>query len=262
MVAFARTGMLQTSGVDADERTAADRDRVCRVYDDGAPLVDRLRVVRDLMAREDALSFVPTVEAFLARHDPAAFGAEERTVFAEVQASAGAREQVVRLVEQLDTSTLRIELAHLAERFGWMTPEDFRGLAVDGVRQLLARTLTSELVDVTCEITKHEAVGDAFHSADLPDGLFRRAEGLRLVTCLAPPDPALNARLLAALDDRDESVRAWAAYALSRRLPLDDATRVFLAHRAEDESAEVRERVRWMLRVEERPSEPLRQARR
>ena len=28
------------------------------MYDDGAPLVDRLRVVRDLMAREDALSFV------------------------------------------------------------------------------------------------------------------------------------------------------------------------------------------------------------
>jgi hypothetical protein len=254
--------MVQTSSVGVDERTAADRDRVCRMYDDGAPLVDRLRVVRDLMAREDALSFVPTVEAFLARHDPAAFSAEERTVFAEVQASAGAREQVVRLVEQLDASALRIELAHLAKRLGWITPEDFRGLAVDGVRRLLARTLTSELVDVTCEITKHEAVGDAFHSADLPDDLFRHAEGLRLVTCLAPPDPALNARLLAALDDRDESVRAWAAYALSRRLPLDDATRVFLAHLVDDESTEVRERVRWMLRADERPSDSLRHARR
>jgi hypothetical protein len=260
--AFARTGMVQTSGVGADERTTADRDRVCRVYDDGAPLVDRLRVVRDLMAREDALSFVPTVEAFLARHDPAAFDAEERAVLAEVQASAGAREQVLRLVDQLDASALRFELAHLAERLGWMVPEDLRRLAVDDVRQLLVRTLTSELVDVTCEITKHEAVGDAFHSADLPDDLFRDAEGLRLVTCLAPPDQALNARLLAALDDRDESVRAWAAYALSRRLPLDDATRVFLAHRIDDESAEVRGRLRWMLRVEERPSEPLRQARR
>ena len=260
--AFARTGMVQTSGVGADERTAADRDRVCRVYDDGAPLVDRLRVVRDLMAREDALSFVPTVETFLARHDPAAFGAEERAVFVEVQASAGARAQVMRLVDQLDASALRIELAHLAERLGWMRPEDFRGLAVGDVRQLLARSLTSELVDVTCEITRHEAVGDAFHSADLPDDLFRHAEGLRLVTCLAPRDPALNARLLAALDDRDDSVRAWAAYALSRRLPLDDATRASLAHRTDDESAEVRERLRWMLRAEERSSEPLRQARR
>jgi hypothetical protein len=219
-------------------------------------------VVRDLMARENALSFVPTVDAFLARHDPATFGAEERAVYAEVQGSAGAREQVLRLVEQLNVSALRIEVANLAARLGWMTPDDFRRIAVDGVRQLLASTLTSELVDVTCEITKHEPVGDAFHSADLPDHLFRRAEGLRLVTCLASPDPALNARLLAALDDGDESVRAWAAYALSRRLPLDDATRARLAPRLEDESAEVRERVRWIFRAQQRTLEPARQARR
>ena len=49
------------------------------MYDDGAPPVDRLRVVRDLMAREDALSFVPTVEAFLARHDPASCPAGPHT---------------------------------------------------------------------------------------------------------------------------------------------------------------------------------------
>ena len=260
--AFARTGMVQTSGVGSNERGRTDRDLVCRVYDDSAPLVDRLRVVRDLMAREDVLSFVPTVEAFLARQEPATFDAEERAVFAEVRGNVGARGQVLRLVEQLDVSALRIEIAQLAEWLGWMTPEAFRRLAVDGVRQLLARPLTSELVDVTCEITKHEPVGDAFRSADLPDPLFQKAEGLRLVACLAPPDPALNARLLAALEDRDESVRAWAAYTLSHRLPLDDATRALLAPRLDDESAEVRERVRWIFRAQERPSvPPLRQSR-
>jgi len=260
--AFVHTGMVQVSGLSRADPAASDRDLVCRLYDDGAPLVDRLRVVRNIMAREDALSFVPTVEAFLAEHDPATFRAEERAAFAEVQRSDGARAEVLHLVEQLDVSALRIELAHLAERLGWMTREEFRLLATDGVRRLLARRLTSELVDVTCAITQHEPVGDAFRSADLPDILFQRAEGLRLVACLAPPDPALNARLLAALDDGDESVRAWAAHALTRRLPLDDATLLELASRVDDESPDVRERVRWILAAQARPSEPLRHAHR
>ena len=245
--AFAHTGMVQVAGLSPADPAAGDRDLVCRLYDDGAPLVDRLRVARNLMAREDALSFVPTIEAFLAKQNPAAFDAEERAAFAEVQRSDRARAEVLRLVQQLDVSALRIELAHLAERLGWMTPEEFRLLAADGVGQLLARRLTSELVDVTCAITQHEPVGDAFRSADLPDPLFQRAEGLRLVACLSPPDPALNPRLLAALDDGDESVRAWAAYALTRRVPLDDATLSALASRPEDDSADVRQRVHWIL---------------
>src|SRR2546428_219070 len=255
-------GMVRVSGLSRADSAAGDRDVVCRLYDDGAPLVDRLRVVRNIMARENALSFLPMVEAFLAEHDPATFGAEERAAFAEVQRSDGARAEVLRLVEQLDVSALRIELAQVAERLGWMTPEEFRLLASDGVRQLLARRLTSELVDVTCAITQHEPVGRAFRSADLPDVLFQRAEGLRLVACLAPPDPALNVRLLAALDGGDESVRSWAAYALTRRLPLDDATLFDLASRADDESADVRQRLRWILAAQAQPSEPVRHAHR
>jgi hypothetical protein len=251
--AFARTGMTQVSGLAPDDPGAGDHDLICRLYDDDARLVDRLRVVRDLMSREDALSFVPTVQAFLSAHDPATFGPKERTVFADIQAADDARAEVLRLVEQLDVSALQIELAHLAERLGWMSREKLRILAANGVRELLARRLTSELVDVTCAITQHEPVGKLFRSADLPGLLFERAEGLRLVACLAPPDPAVNSRLLAALDDHDESVRSWAAYALTRRLPLDDPTLRELASRANDESVDVSTRVRWIL-AQARPS--------
>lgn len=259
--AFARTGMTQVSGLAPDDLGAGDHDLMCRLYDGDTPLVDRLRVVRDLMSREDALSFVPTVETFLSEHDPARFRAKERAVFAEVQATDGARADVLRLVQQLEVSALQIELAHLAERLGWMSREKLRVLAANDVRELLARRLTSELVDVTCAITQHEPVGTLFRSADLPSLLFERAEGLRLVTCLAPPDPALNARLLAALDDQDESVRSWAAYALTRRVPLDDATLAALASRADADSPDVHARVRWILGAQARP-QPSRHARR
>jgi|SRR5579862_6453496 len=260
--AFARTGVVQVSGLGPADPAAGDRDLVCRLHDNDAPLVDRLRVVRDLLARDDALSFIPTVETFLAEHDPVTFRGEERAAFAAAQRSDGARAEVLRLVEQLDASALRIELAHVAERLGWMSPDELRLLAADGVRRLLERRLTAELADVTCAITQHTPVGGAFRSADLPDMLFQRAEGVRLVACLGPPDPALNARLLAALNDGDESVRSWAAYALTHRLPLDDTTLSELASRTDDESADVRERVRWILAAQERQPEPVRQARR
>src|SRR2546428_11243565 len=110
----------------------------------------------------------------------------------------------------------------------------------DGGRQPLVRRLTSELVDVTCAITQHEPVGGAFRSADLPDVLFQRAEGLRLVACLAPPDPALNVRLLASLDGGDQSVRSGAADALTRRPPLDDPTLFSLSFHPDAEFADLR----------------------
>src|SRR2546422_873700 len=97
--AFVHTGMVQVSGLSRADSAAGDRDLVCRLYDDGAPLVDRLRVVRNIMARENALSFLPMVEAFLAEHDPATFGAEERAAFAEVQRSDSARAEVLRSEE-------------------------------------------------------------------------------------------------------------------------------------------------------------------
>jgi hypothetical protein len=51
-------------------------------------LVDRLGVVRDLMAREDALSFVPTRRAFLATQIRPRSDAKERAVIAETSSAA------------------------------------------------------------------------------------------------------------------------------------------------------------------------------
>lgn len=253
LAAFDRTDLVQATGLRPTERGAADRALVCRVYDDARSVRERLDVVRTMVERPDFLSFVPTIEVFFNRHPPDGFRHGERDRFAEIQENAGARAQVLDLVRDLQVSAVKMEIAHLARQLDWMSREAFHALAVDGARELLGQPLTSEVVDIMCEITKHETIGGEIRSQELPDRLFRDAEGIRLLDCLAPTDPRVTPRFLPGLRVPDEATRLWAAYALSRRLPLPDEVLRDLATLADDASPAMRARVDWVLRVQRRP---------
>jgi hypothetical protein len=203
------------------------------------------------MSREDFLAFLPTLEVFLDRHQPRDLDAASRAVFAEIQGLDTPRERVLGLVRDLNVSALKLELAQVSLQIGWMTAEELWRVAVDGARQLLARPLTSEVTDVICEIAKGVNLGDEFVVDDLPSGVFQVAEGVRLVDCLHPADERVNAPLMAALDSADPALRLWAAYALSRRLPLDDQTLTQLARYLDDPLPDLRERVRWSFRAQD-----------
>ena len=248
--AFRETDLTQASGLRRDEAGAADRDAICSLYDERRSVPDRLRIARGLMSRPDLLAFVPTLETVLARHPPDGFQGEARALFGQLQGLDAARERVLGLFRELDVSALKLELAHFALEMRWITHADLRRTAVDGARQLLARPLTSESVDILCTIAQHEDLSDEFTSRDFSKSLFDLPEGLRLVDCLHPTDERINARLTAALDSSDSALRLWAAYVLSRRLPLDDHTLVRLAAYLNDPLPDLRERVRWSFRAQ------------
>ncbi|HLY39483.1 MAG TPA: hypothetical protein VKU61_15670 [Candidatus Binatia bacterium] len=248
--AFHTTALAQAVGVAPSDPGSSDRAAICALYDDGASVLDRLRIARAVMSRDDFLTFVPTLEVFLQRHPPEKLDAASRVVLADIRGFAAARERVLALVRDLDVSALKLELADFSFQMGWMTADDVRRVAVDGARLLLARPLTSDVTDVMCEITAHVGLGDGFRLEDLRPGVFAGAEGVRLVDCLHPADERVNAPLIAALDAEDPSLRVWAAYALSRRLPLDAPTLTRLASYLDDPLLDVRERVRWSFRAQ------------
>ena len=250
LAAFRGTGLVQETGLTRDEPAAADRDAICRLYDERESVAERLRIVVDLMARSDFLSFVPTIQLFIDRHPPEQLTGGERRLFEEARRSDAARDEIMRLVDELDVSALRLELAHFACHLGWMSASAFRALALSSARQLLRPPLTSEAVDVMCEIPRHQPLRDDFGSDDLPPALFQSPEGIRLVDCLAPSDPRVSDRLGVSLDLPDAKTRLWAAYALSRRLPLKDAILLRLAADLDDPSDELRERLRWIFQVQ------------
>ena len=245
--AFAGTSFVQEAGLAAGDPGATDRDLVCRLYDEQRSVAERLQIASQVMTRADFLSFLPTMEVFLRRHPPEKLEGAERATFAAMQEKTAARDEVLRLARELEVSAVKLEVAHFARHMGWMTAGDFHRLAVDGARALLARPLTSEIVDIECEIAKHEPLGDVIDSDDLPGMLFQEAEGIRLVDCLAPKDRAVSTRLAGALENPDESTRLWAVYALSRRLPLDEKVLMRVAGGLGDDSSDVRARSQWIL---------------
>lgn len=255
LAAFRWTSLVQMPGMTASDPEAGDRELICGVYDNNRTVAQRLQIIQRLLARNDFLSVVPTIKVFFSRHPPQQFEGEERRAFTQIQKNARAKEQVLRLVNDLDVSALKMELAHLAHQLDWITTDRLRYLAIDGARQLLLRPLTTEVVDIMCEITKGQPIGYAFGSEDLPDSLFQEAEGIRLISCLSPADDRVSARLVAGLDSPDVWARMWAAYALSKRLPLNEAVLHSLAGHVDDGSREVRAQLEWMFSTQ-RPLSP------
>jgi hypothetical protein len=246
LAAFSGTSLVQMTGLTPLEPAANDRSMICRIYDDSRSVTDRLRIAQQLFARNDFLSFVPTVEVFLSRHPPAEMRGEERRLFTQIQAQQNARRQVVDLVHSLNVSALKMQLAHLALQFAWITKDEYHRIAVDGARSLLAEPLTSEVVDIACDLTRYVPAGARLKADEIPEQLFWHSEGFRLLDCLAPADERLSFRMLAGLDRIEESTRLWAAYALSRRIPLEDAVLRGLARHLNDPSPGVRDRVQWI----------------
>lgn len=250
LASFARTSLVQTTGLSPLEPAAADRALVCRVYDHTETVVERLRIVRQMFGRQDFLSFVPTVEVFLSRHPPERLRREERRLYAEIQSLEAPRRQMIDLMYSLNVSALKMQMAHLALQLAWITPDEFRRLAVEGAKQLLAEPLSTEVADIACDLVKYVPAGAGIRSDEIPEQLFWHSEGFRLLDCLSPTDARLSTRMLAGMESIDESTRLWAAYALSRRLPLDDTVLKALARRLNDPSPGVRDRVRWIFRAQ------------
>lgn len=250
LAAFRGTGLDQAAGMTAVDPQANNRDLICGLYDDTRAIALRLRTVRDLLARPDSLSFLPSIEVFFRRHPPERFDVDARRGFADIQTNRAARDKVTGLLHHLDASLLQLELAEFARQLAWITRDEFRGVAVGAARHLLMQPPTSDVVDRLCDITTRDHLGDAIWSDDLPEGVFHDAEGIRLVACLAPADERVSPRLVEALDNPDVWARRWAAYALAQRLPLDTASLNRLASHLHDPSTDVRDRLQWILQTQ------------
>jgi hypothetical protein len=246
---FKGTSLTQTNGLTAAEPGSMDRKHICALYDENRPVAERLRVAYGLLLRPDALKFIPTLEVFLSRHPPSRMSPFETSILAEIQGLDGTRREVMQLVRSLNVSALKLELAHFAVLVGWLHRSEFHDLAVKGAAQLLREPLTPEVVDIMCEITKHEPLGADFTSNDIAARAYEDAHGLRLLSCLAPTDPRVGPRVLPALQSSDPERRQWAAHTFTRLMPRDPEVLRRLVPYVRDPSPEVAGRIRWLFQA-------------
>jgi hypothetical protein len=247
LAAFAGTTLIQSRGMTAAESAATQRDAICALYDERRSVHERLRLAYGLLLRPDALAFVPTVQVFLARHPPDDYGRAERSVLAEIQALEPTRAAVLELVPQLQASALQLELAHFARLVGWLHPAEFHALAARSAAELLAQPVTDETADILCVVTAHQPLHDDFRLEQIPPRAYADPQGLRLLACLAPSDPRVPARVLPALAPGEASRRQWAAHALTRLVPRDEAVLLAVVPLMRDPDPEVAGRIRWLL---------------
>jgi hypothetical protein len=247
---FKGTSLAQTVGLTAAEAGAVDRTHICALYDEARSVADRLRIAYGFLVRPDALTFIPTVEVFLSRHPPESFSPPERAIFAEIQSLDEARDAILQLVHRLNVSALKLELAHFAVLAGWLQPAEFHALAVDSATRLLHAPVTSETVDIMCEITKRESLHGDFRAADISPLVYGDPEGLRLLACLAPADPHVSPRILPGLRSPDPALRQWAAYTLTQLVPRDEAVLEQLVPYLNDPSPDIAARIRWLFQAQ------------
>lgn len=72
---------------------------------------ERLRIVRQLFARPDFVSFVPTSEVFLSRHHPETLPEDARPLFVEIQALERPRRHMIAFMRGLNVSALKMQMA-------------------------------------------------------------------------------------------------------------------------------------------------------
>jgi hypothetical protein len=250
LASFKGTSLTQTVGLTPREAGAIDRKHICALYDESRSVGERLRIAYGLLTRPDALSFVPTLEVFLSRHPRDKFTRVERSIFTEIQNLDVTREAVMKLVRSLNVSALKLELAHFAVLVGWLERAEFHALAVEGASQLLRQPLSAESVDIMCAITKHESLRADFTLDDIPAGVYRNGQGLRLLSCLAPSDPRVSPRILSGLQSADPLTRQWAIYTLTERRPLDERVLEQLVPHLRDPAPEVATRVQWLFQTQ------------
>jgi hypothetical protein len=246
---FKGTSLAQTTGLTLAEAGALDRDHICALYDEQRSVADRLQIAYGFLLRPDALSFVPTLEVFLRRHPSSKFSPFERSIFTAIQALEAPRETVLKLVDSLNVSALKLELAHFAVMVGWLHPTELHAIAVNGAKQLLRQPLTAEVVDIMCEITKHSSLRGDFSADDIPLPVYRDAQGLRLLSCLAPSDRRVSPYIVPALRSTDWMTRQWAAYTLTRLKPTDEAVLEQLVPYIHD--PDIGPRIRWLIQAQD-----------
>jgi hypothetical protein len=233
-----------------------DRRYICTLYDESRPVLERLKIAYGLLARPDALTFIPTLQIFLSRHPPDRFSAPERSIFAAIQGLDTTRDAVLQLARRLNVSAMKLELAHFAMLVGWLDRAEFHALAVDGAGQLLHQRLTAEVVDIMCAITKLEPLRDDFSADDIPTHIYHDSQGLRLLSCLAPTDPRVSPRVIPALRSKDPEMREWAAYTLTQLRPCADNVLGTVAPYLRDPSPAIAENIRWLLQEQGIASAP------
>lgn len=235
LATFAATSMTATAGMtDADARAGFRRD-MCRLADDRTDDAGKIGFVHEVLRRDmaEVRLFLDHLERYTETLPAASVPATE-TALAAVAADAVARDRYLAFVADADEPAVRVRMLALAQRWGWIGPDESRRRVADIVGERLGASEAGAAdVDLACTLNR--------------DGTLD-AELARLSGLVPSTGTVAQSAMLACLGSapgRVEVMRAWAGR------NADDVTVVqaFLAHRPLSDAAELRQVTRDVSRM-------------
>ena len=215
-----RSLTLARGSADADADVGFQRD-VCHFLDEHDAPLERARFVHSLLRRDMA-----EVRIFLDRLERYAAVVERQprtpavdAALADIANDAGVRTRYLAFTHATRDSALRVRLIELAERFGWLAPEEkLAELARFLADRFAQPAVTAADVEWACKLNADhslDAAGRALPAAPSPDVVHDA-----MLACLGRADRR-EAVLQALTSASDRDVQVARVYLRYR--PLDDA---------------------------------------
>lgn len=223
LAAFAASGMTAAAGMtDADDRAGFRRD-VCRFSDDRLAHSRKIEFLHELLGRDGAQvrMFLDHIEKYSAsmpapRHDAQADAARK-----SIAVDGAAKARFLEVARDADDPAVRVRMARLAGRLGWLSRDEERALVVDMLGQRLAGdSIGPGDVDLACTLNRDGALDSALDRlAVAPDRARTTAHGAVLACLGSVEGRRLVLRALASGDEGDAAIAE--AYLWHR--PMADA---------------------------------------
>jgi len=228
LATFGASAMTATAGITDDDPRAGFRRDVCRFADDRLADAGKLDFVHEVLGRDmgEVRMFLDHLKRYTATLPSATtMPAATHTALAAIAADARAKGRYLEFAADADEPGVRVRMLALAQRWGWISPDEERRLVADIIAgRLVADAAGVADVELACSLNRDGSL-DAEHA--------RLAAGRRL------PGAAQSAMLacLGSSEGRAGVLRAW-----SGDSPGDVViAQAYLAHRPVTDAAELRQ---------------------
>ena len=223
LTAFAASGMTASAGMtDADDRAGFRRD-VCRFSDDRLAPAQKIAFLHELLDRDGAQvrMFLDHIEKYSASIPKTPGDAPASQALKSIADDDAAKARFLEIARDADDPAVRVRMARLAGRLGWLSPDGERTFVVDMLGQRLAgNSLGPSDVDLACTLNTDGAFDSALARLAVAPDRARKTGHAAVLACLGSEEG--RKLVLRALASGDEGDAAVAQAYLSHR-PMADA---------------------------------------
>jgi hypothetical protein len=179
---LAPTAFTQCSSINSDDEKTK---KVCGLLDTQKTTGQKLALTMELMAQEDYLLYLPTINSFMKTVYYASLSPDDQKTFDEIKKNTVIKSQLLGLIDQTNGLGLKVEWIQLAEKLGFLTEEQAQEKVTSEVAKVFERPISDETVTQICDMDYTVKKYVNLKDSHLKMGVIKSNE-LTALSCLSP----------------------------------------------------------------------------